>query len=650
MKLINQIAAFLALCVIATVMVVMTSMALSFHYLAEGFLERELQAVVRIIEEDGLSRRQLPSLTVWLPPILKANRVKQVEIAFRGEPLFSFHDNEQPDPGDPAQKLLVKRLHGERYPALQVSFYVLPPLSDLEYLQGPLFGITAGIALVSLGVWLATAWLRRQLRGAVLLAERSELILNDQLGRLKHDPANEWPEAASQALDRLLGELKEARKERGRFDMFIRRKVFIDKQLGIGNRLFFSNRLEAAMADPASGVGGVLLFELAALGQINRQHGDAEGDLVLQHCVRYLQAFVGKQPGALLARHDGGRFALLLINAAEAEVELLARQLLKSLLRLPLPADVDPEQCLFIGGVCYQPGESAQRLLEQAEQALRSARLEGGSGVFLYEKPLQVEALATGSVRWRSRLERQLQQGQLPFAVQPVLAEPNGRAEQGEMLVRLEDEQGEPLPASGVMAMVDKVGLQLAFDRLMLQQALERLADTPMPLSVNLHVESLLDRAFTRALVMALVRLGRDTASHLIIEINESLIGRHQAALRRPLRSLRLLGCRLTVDQAGREVQSTDYVRDFSLDFLKLHPSLVREIHNRPLNQMAVHSLVGGCDNDHTRVIAVGVETEAEWRCLRGLGVSLGQGFWLATPAEPLAKPPKRRKRELVGK
>ena len=100
-----------------------------------------------------------------------------MEIAFRGEPLFSFQDNDQPDPGDPAQKLLVKRLHGDRYPALQVTFYVLPPLSDLEYLQGPLFGITAGITLVSLGVWLAIAWLRRQLRGAVRLAERSELIL-----------------------------------------------------------------------------------------------------------------------------------------------------------------------------------------------------------------------------------------------------------------------------------------------------------------------------------------------------------------------------------------------------------------------------------------------------------------------------------------
>jgi len=44
------------------------------------------------------------------------------------------------------------------------------------------------------------------------------------------------------------------------------------------------------------------------------------------------------------------------------------------------------------------------------------------------------------------------------------------------------------------------------------------------------------------------------------------------------------------------------------------------------------------------------VESEAEWRCLRGLGVSLGQGFWLAPPAAPPAPAGKRRKRELVGK
>ena len=67
-------------------------------------------------------------------------------------------------------------------------------------------------------------------------------------------------------------------------------------------------------------------------------------------------------------------------------------------------------------------------------------------------------------------------------------------------------------------------------------------------------------------------------------------------------------------------------------------PSLVREIHTRQVNQMAVRSLVGGCANTQTRVIAVGVESGDEWKMLRHLGVRAGQGPWFADP-EPLNLP-----------
>ena len=74
---------------------------------------------------------------------------------------------------------------------------------------------------------------------------------------------------------------------------------------------------------------------------------------------------------------------------------------------------------------------------------------------------------------------------------------------------------------------------------------------------------------------------------------------------------------------------SIHYIKEFELSFLKIHPSLVRDIQHRPLNQMAVRSLVGGCANGPTQVIAVGVESEGEWRMLDSLGVVGGQGFWL---------------------
>ena len=72
--------------------------------------------------------------------------------------------------------------------------------------------------------------------------------------------------AASQALDHLLAELADARKERSRFDNFIRSNAFVDKMTGIGNRLFFDNRLESAIMEARSGVNlPPLQLELSAM-------------------------------------------------------------------------------------------------------------------------------------------------------------------------------------------------------------------------------------------------------------------------------------------------------------------------------------------------------------------------------------------------
>ena len=360
---------------------------------------------------------------------------------------------------------------------------------------------------------------------------------------------------------------------------------------------------------------------------------------VFSHLMAMPMSFFDRQnTGNLLSKvtYDAGQvFAVLLPNMSESEMVDGASQLLKSLQRLHWPESVNLDTAVYLGAVCYQAEDSLLKVQEEAELALKSARLQGHSGWFLYEKSLDEEASNKGTVRWRTLINRRIEERGISFYLQPVQQERDQVVLQQELLIRIHDEQGRELQAGVFMPMAEKAGLLLPLDRLVVAQTLGLLRQRPessCPVCLSLSAQNLLNREFQRDLFFELFQLPRSLNEGLILQLSESQVTRHYEALKRPLRALRMLGCRLAIDHAGQDVVSTQYIKEFEISFLKLHPSLVREIHLRQVNQMAVRSLVGGCANTQTRVIAVGVESGDEWKMLRHLGVHAGQGPWFAEP------------------
>lgn len=626
MRLTRQIVALLCLCVMGAVLMVLITGSFSLYAMTDRYQRDELRALVRVFEQEVLLTAHAPRIQAWLPPMLQANAVQELTITLEDAPLYHYVAPEQPLDRQALQSVF---LAGERYPALHMHFQIQPALSILGNQLWPLRTLALGIGFVVLGVWLALRWLRRQLKGVELLARRGQHILSGDPGKLRHELALEWPPIVSAALSHLQSELEDAKKERSRFDTFIRRNVFIDKQLGIGNRIFFDNRVEAALSDAEYSAGAMMLLSIDGVDLLKKAQGEEQARALLLQASEVTTTFIQRFSGAVQARYAGDTLALLLPNLSKQETLTAAEQLWRQLVRLDWPTPLDPERQLFIGAVCYQPGEWLAQIEEEAEMALRGARLQREGGFFLYDKVLRVEANGKGSVRWRTLLERQFGRGQLTYQLQSAWSSQPAEPMLHELLARLPDGRGNLLTAASFVTMVEKVGMQRELDRLMLGNALALLpGENGVPLALNLHPLSLLDGAFRHQLLMALLRIGKRRASRLVIELNESLVSRYLDPLRGPLRELRLLGCRLAVDHAGQDVVSTHYIKEFELSFLKIHPSLVRDIASRPLNQMAVRSLVGGCLGQ-TQVIAVGIQNEQEWQVLQSLGVSGGQGFWL---------------------
>jgi EAL domain-containing protein (putative c-di-GMP-specific phosphodiesterase class I) len=60
---------------------------------------------------------------------------------------------------------------------------------------------------------------------------------------------------------------------------------------------------------------------------------------------------------------------------------------------------------------------------------------------------------------------------------------------------------------------------------------------------------------------------------------------------------------------------------------------MIRHIDSNRVRQVLVGAIVGACRELNVQVIAEGIETEAEVTTLRGMGVALFQGYYLARPA-----------------
>ena len=84
---------------------------------------------------------------------------------------------------------------------MQAEFKLDRPFKEFEYSMKAMFGISLGIFIVVFGLWYSIRWLRQQLRGAELLAERAQLILDGKLTK-RTNTFNDFVDVARGLIER----------------------------------------------------------------------------------------------------------------------------------------------------------------------------------------------------------------------------------------------------------------------------------------------------------------------------------------------------------------------------------------------------------------------------------------------------------------
>lgn len=436
----------------------------------------------------------------------------------------------------------------------------------------------------------------------------------------------------------LLDKLTAVANQHGETDQLIREQVLLDTETGIGNREFFSNRLDALLCEEDA-CGAVLLINYKELEVVQALYGYSHALIILESSISLLKAKMAYLSNFFIARRSEFEVAILAPGLYVSETEKLAARLLSSIDKIDFPIGINQEEGCHIGISYFTGKQQSYQIMAEADMALRSAQLQGPCQWFMYDTGEVIDESAKGSLKWRTFLQRAIEHNAFVLFFQPVITSIGDDILHHEILSKVRDSKGKLISARVFLPMAKKCGLGCEVDMLVFEQTCRLLQyekNYRDVCSLNISVDSLLDETFIVNLFNKLA-ITPNIAKSIIVEISEYHLVSNLNKLKPTLNFLNELGIKVLADKVGQYIVSADYLVECEVYAVKLHSSIVHHIHHKVENQVFIQSLKVRCLSSDVAIYALGVETHEEWTALTTLGVMAGQGHYFTEPVEQMA-------------
>ncbi|WP_189531129.1 GGDEF domain-containing protein [Paludibacterium paludis] len=230
-------------------------------------------------------------------------------------------------------------------------------------------------------------------------------------------------------------------------------------------------------------------------------------------------------------------------------------------------------------------------------------------------------------------LERIIGERRLQPVFQPIVDLQTGTVLGFEGLIRGPSDSALHSPVS-LFEHAARCGLGVALDRTCRRVTTERFAELALPglLFLNINPETLLAPDHRPGETLGfLARIGLP-AERIIIELTETHPNCSYLALREATRHYRDSGFRIALDDLGEGFSNLRLWSELRPDLVKLDKHFVQNIQHDPLKEQFVRSMVDIARESGAMLVAEGIESPAELRTLRNLGVSYGQGYLIGRP------------------
>ncbi len=226
--------------------------------------------------------------------------------------------------------------------------------------------------------------------------------------------------------------------------------------------------------------------------------------------------------------------------------------------------------------------------------------------------------------------------GRLQVVYQPIVNLDSGDILAWEALTRGPADSNFASPAV-LFDFAEEVGEVFALERACRENALHEIGrlDQEQKLFLNVNPHSMADPAFTPGETLRLLARYGLRPSDVVLEITERHSLRDFDLFHRTLEHYRSQGFLVAVDDAGAGYSGLWNIAEIRPDYIKVDQALVRDLEGHRVKRALMETFVAFAEKIGCRLIAEGIETEAELATLMRLGVHYGQGFHLRRPAYP---------------
>jgi diguanylate cyclase (GGDEF)-like protein/PAS domain S-box-containing protein len=413
--------------------------------------------------------------------------------------------------------------------------------------------------------------------------------------------------------------------------------AYHDSLTELPDRVLLQDRLDNALAGARrrNEKLALLFLDLDRFKTINDSLGHAFGDRVLKEVAKRLKTCTRKSN--TVARVGGDEFLIMLNSVKDAADAAIAAERIMGAMNTSFLVQGHSLSMGCSIGVSMFPehGADGETLITNADAAMYSAKEGGRGSVRFFTDEMNAQAVERLTIGKNLRMA--LDKDELFLEYQPQMEIETGRITGFEALIRWRHPKLGLVPPDRFIPIAENNGLILPIGEWVLRTACAQARKwqddglPAVPVAVNVSAVQFRQESFCALIRRVLQETGL-APQYLELELTEGFLLADGDATLSVLQELKEMGLNLAIDDFGTGYSSLSYLKQFPVGKLKIDRSFVRDIAVDCDDRAITSAIVSMAKSLHLRVIAEGVENEAQMSFLREHRCDEIQGYYFSKP------------------